>query len=107
MIPVGWYFALAAGLFAIGLYLVMSSRNAIRVLMGVELMLNAANVNFAAFSGFAPDAGGFYVNNAGFTFAFFSIAIAAAEAAVGLAIFINLFRLRLSPNIDRADILRW
>ena len=106
MIPVGWYFALAATLFCIGLYIIMSGRNAIRVLMGVELMLNAANINFAAFSGLGVGGLDFYPNNAGFTFAFFSIAIAAAEAGVGLAIFVNLFRLRRSPNLDLANILK-
>lgn len=100
MIPVSWYFVLAAALFAIGTYAVASSRSAIKVLMGVELMLNAANVNFAAFGSFAR-------TPTGQTFAFFSIAIAAAEAAVGLAIFVTLFRLRESVDVSKAAALRW
>ncbi|HEV8359405.1 MAG TPA: NADH-quinone oxidoreductase subunit NuoK [Candidatus Thermoplasmatota archaeon] len=100
MIPAYWYFVLAAALFSIGTYAVASSRSAIKVLMGIELMLNAANVNFAAFGSLtqAPS---------GETFALFSIALAAAEAAVGLAIFVTLFRLRESVDVSKASALRW
>jgi NADH-quinone oxidoreductase subunit K len=100
MIPVFWYFLLAAAMFSIGAYAVASSRSAIKILMGIELMLNAANINFAAFGAF----GG---SPTGESFAFFSIALAAAEAAVGLAIFVTLFRLRESVDVSKAAALRW
>jgi F420H2 dehydrogenase subunit K len=100
MIPVYWYFVLSAAMFSIGVYAVASQRSAIKVLMGIELMLNAANVNFAAF-------GGLTRNPSGETFALFSIALAAAEAAVGLAIFVTLFRLRESVDVSKAAALRW
>ncbi|MCA1812613.1 MAG: NADH-quinone oxidoreductase subunit NuoK [Halobacteriales archaeon] len=100
MIPVYWYFVLASAMFSIGTYAVVSQRSAIKVLMGIELMLNAANINFAAFGAFG---GG----SSGIAFAFFSIALAAAEAAIGLAIFVNLFRLRESVDVTKASALRW
>jgi NADH-quinone oxidoreductase subunit K len=100
MIPVLWYFVLAAAMFSIGLWAVVSQKSAIKVLMGIELMLNAANVNFASF-------GALFDNPSGYTFAFFSIALAAAEAAVGLAIFVNLFRLRETVDVTKATALRW
>ena len=100
MIPVYWYFVLSAAMFSIGVYAVASQKSAIEVLMGIELMLNAANVNFAAF-------GGLTHNPSGYTFALFSIALAAAEAAVGLAIFVTLFRLRESVDVTKAAALRW
>jgi NADH-quinone oxidoreductase subunit K len=100
MIPVYWYFVLAAAMFCIGLFAVVSQKSAIKVLMGIELMLNAANINFAAFGAFSG-------NPTGYTFTFFSIALAAAEAAVGLAIFVSLFRLRESVDVSKAAALRW
>lgn len=100
MIPVYWYFLLAAAMFAIGSFAVISQRSAIKVLMGIELMLNAANINFAAFGAYSG-------NPTGFSFAFFSIALAAGEAAVGLAIFVTLFRLRESVDVSKAAALRW
>jgi NADH-quinone oxidoreductase subunit K len=100
MIPVYWYFVLSAAMFSIGVFACASQRSAIKVLMGIELMLNAANINFAAF-------GGLTRNPSGYTFALFSIALAAAEAAVGLAIFVTLFRLRESVDVTKAAALRW
>jgi NADH-quinone oxidoreductase subunit K len=100
MIPLYWYFVLGAAMFSIGTYLVVSQRSAIKVLMGIELMLNAANVNFAAFGAGSGNA-------SGTGFAFFSIAFAAAEAAIGLAIFVVLFRLRESVDVSKAAALRW
>lgn len=82
-----WYVAVSGLLFSIGVWGLVQRSNAIRILMSVELMLNAANINLAAFSAH-------YQSSDGFTFALFSIAIAAAEAAVGLAIIINLFRIK-------------
>jgi NADH-quinone oxidoreductase subunit K len=94
-----WYVALSGALFALGTWGLMNRDNAIMVLMSVELMLNAANINFAAFASAhgAQD---------GFVFALFSIAVAAAEAAVGLAIIVNLFRLRDSVDVTTANLLR-
>jgi NADH:ubiquinone oxidoreductase subunit K len=100
MIPTYWYFVLAAAMFSVGTYAVVSQRSAIKVLMGIELMLNAANINFAAFGAFGR-------TSTGVAFAFISIALAAAEAAIGLAIFVNLFRLRESVDVTRASALRW
>lgn len=94
-----WYVALASLLFAIGIWGLLRRDNAVMILMSIELMLNSANINLAAFSS------SFGVQD-GFMIALFSIAIAAAEAAVGLAIFVNLFRLRESVNVSEANLLR-
>ena len=98
-IATNWYFVLASALFGIGLYGVVSQKSGIRLLMSIEMMLNAANINFVAF-------GSHYRDADGYVFALFVIAIAAAEAAVGLAIFVNLFRLRHTIDLDRANTLR-
>lgn len=100
MIPLYAYFLLSALLFALGLVAVTTQRSGIKVLMGIELMLNGANVNFVAFGRAFGDVDGT-------VFALFSIAIAAAEAAVGLAIFVNLFRVKGAIDMDLVDALRW
>ena len=94
--------AVSVLLFAIGLGGVLTRRNAIVVLMGVELMLNAANLNFVAFWRFGPHAG----DPTGLLFVLFSIAIAAAESAVGLALVILLYRHYKTTNLDQARRLR-
>jgi NAD(P)H-quinone oxidoreductase subunit 4L len=95
MITLAHYLTLSAILFAIGLYGVVSSRNIIRVLMCVELMLNAVNINFVAFNRFVnPD-----VLN-GQVFAIFVLTLSAAEAALGLAIVIALYRKKATVDID-------
>ena len=100
MIPIEYFLGLGAILFVIGAVGVLTKRNAIVVLMCVELMLNAANINFVAFSS--------YQNNAtGQVFALFSIAIAAAEVAVGLAIILTLYKARDTINLDEINLLRW
>jgi NADH-quinone oxidoreductase subunit K len=99
MVPVTWYLWLAALLFTIGLSGVLLKRNALIVMMSVELMLNAANLTFLAF---ARQSG----NLSGHAIAFFVIAVAAAEAAVGLAIVIAIFRTRGAINVDEARVLR-
>ena len=102
MIPLYGWLVVAAALFCIGLYGVLSRRNAIGVLMGIELMLNAVNVNLVAFWR--------YVTPQVFTgqiFAIFVITIAAAEAAVGLAIIIAAYRRRDTVIVDELDIMRW
>jgi NADH:ubiquinone oxidoreductase subunit K len=95
-----WYFVLSVVLFGIGLYGILTQKSGIRILMCVELLLNAANINFVAF-------GSMYAQDQGFAYALFIIAIAAAEAAVGLAIFVNLFRVRHTIELDQIQTLRW
>jgi NADH-quinone oxidoreductase subunit K len=99
MVPVTWYLYLAAVLFTIGLSGVLLKRNALIVMMSVELMLNAANLTFLAFARQAGDLSGHAI-------AFFVIAVAAAEAAVGLAIVIAIFRTRGGINVDEVRALR-
>jgi NADH:ubiquinone oxidoreductase subunit K len=93
---------LSAMLFAIGFAAVVIRRNAILVLIGIELMLNAANLNFVAFWRYAPHQDA----TSGIMFVIFSIAVAAAEAAVGLALVIAMFRHRRTVNVDAADSLK-
>ncbi len=100
MIPLEYFLAFSAILFSIGVYGVLTKRNGIVVLMSIEIMLNAANINFVAFSAFFDD-----VN--GQVFALFSIAVAAAEVAVGLAILLNLYKARDTINLDDINLLRW
>ncbi len=103
MSPIG-PLLLSTFLFCTGLYGVMARRNSVLVLMSVELMLNAVNINLVAFQGllFPGD-----VDATGHVFALFVIAIAAAEVGVGLAIVLNMFRNRASVNVDDADLMRW
>lgn len=100
MIPIEYFLGLSAILFVIGAYGVLTKRSAIVVLMCVELMLNAANINFVAFSAFTG-------NMNGAVFALVSIAIAAAEVAVGLAIIMNLYKTRDTIRLDEINLLRW
>ena len=100
MIPLSAYVALSAILFMTGLIGVLVRRNFIVVLMSVEIMLNAANINLVAFS--------HYLNSmAGQMAALFIIAVAAAEAAIGLAIIIVIFRGKMATNVDQINILKW
>ncbi len=99
MVPVTWYLYLAAILFTIGLAGVLLKRNALIVMMSVELMLNAANLTVLAF---ARQAG----NLSGHVVAFFVIAVAAAEAAVGLAIIIAIYRTRGEIDVEQVRALR-
>ncbi len=100
MIPLGYYIALSAALFIVGVVGVLTLRNAIVIFMSVELMLNSANLALIAFSAYSGDA-------AGQILVFFVIAVAAAESAVGLAIIIALFRNKLTVNIDEVNVLKW
>lgn len=103
-----WFFGVSVALFAIGIFGILTQRSGVRVLMSIELMLNAANVNFAAFGKMWAAASPLAVApQTGISFALFSIAVAAAEAAVGLAIFVSLFRLKNGIDVDKADLLRW
>lgn len=96
------YLIVSALLFAIGLAGALTRRNAILVLVGVELMLNAANLNFVAFWRFGPNPEA----ATGLMFVIFSIAIAAAEAAVGLALIIAIYRHYRTTNVDDVDALK-
>jgi NADH:ubiquinone oxidoreductase subunit K len=93
------YLTLAALVFAIGLFGVLTRRNAIGILLGIELMLNAVNINLVAFARFHGDL-------RGLVFTLFTIAITVAEVAVGLAIVIVIFRVRRTVEADRLDLLR-
>jgi NADH-quinone oxidoreductase subunit K len=93
------YLLLAAAMFAIGLFGVLTRRNAVGILLGLELMLNAVNINLVAFAHFG---GG----TAGWVFALFTIAITVTEVAVGLAIVIVIFRVRRTVDADHLNLLR-
>lgn len=93
---------LGAYLFCIGLYGLMTSRNIIKALMCLELMLNGVNVNLVSFSAYLDTE-----ELRGQTFAIFIIAIAAAEAAIGLAIVLNIYRNRNSTRLDQFNLLKW
>jgi NADH-quinone oxidoreductase subunit K len=98
-VPLQAYLVLAALVFAIGLFGVLTRRNAVGILLGIELMLNAVNINLVAFSRFRADVGGV-------VFTMFTIAITVAEVAVGLAIIIDIFRVRRTIEADHLDLLR-
>ena len=102
MVPLSWYLMLAAFLFSCGLYGALARRNAIAMLMGIELMLNAANINLVAFwrHGVTP-----MEDLTGQAFAVLIIGLAAAEAAVGLALIIAVYRERRTIDVDELDIL--
>lgn len=102
MTPLAGYLLVSALLFAIGLAGAVTRRNAIVVLIGVELILNAANLNFIAFWRFGPHP----ETMTGVVFVIFSIAVAAAEAAVGLALIISIYRLRRTANLDQLDSMK-
>ena len=93
------YLILAACLFTIGLFGVLTRRNAIGILLGIELMLNAVNVNLVAFARYAAD-------SAGLVFTLFTISITVAEVALGLAIVILIFRVRRTVEADHLDLLK-
>ena len=106
MIPIEYWLVFSSLLFCIGAYGVLTKRNAIVVLMCIEIMLNSANINLVMFSSYhsvlhgAPDP-------SGQAFALFSIAIAAAEVAVGLAILLSVYRQYQTIEVDKINILRW
>jgi NAD(P)H-quinone oxidoreductase subunit 4L len=101
-IPLQAYLAVAALLFCTGVWGLINSRNAVRVLMSIELMLNAVNINLMAFSDYLD---GQLIR--GQVFAIFVITVAAAEAAVGLAILLSLYRNRETVDMERFNLLRW
>lgn len=100
MFELNYFLVLSAILFTIGIIGVLVRRNAIIIFMSIELMLNSINLSLVAFSAFLGNA-------TGQIFVFFVMAVAAAEAAVGLAIVISLFRNKDTLNIDEINILKW
>lgn len=102
MTPLQGYLIVSALLFAIGLAGAVTRRNSIIVLIGIELMLNAANLNFIAFWRYGPHPEAL----TGIVFALFSIAVAAAEAAVGLALIISIYRHYKTADLERVDSMR-
>jgi len=100
MVHLQSYLIVSAVMFIIGAVGVVARRNVIIVFMSIELMLNSANLTFVAFSAFLGD-------SAGQVFVFFVMTVAAAEAAVGLAIVIALFRRKQTVNLDEINILKW
>ena len=102
MIPLSWFILFAAALFCIGLYGALARRNALAILMGIELMLNAVNLNLVAFWRYgAPTA------VRGQVFALIVFAVAAAEAAVGLALIISIYRRRTTIAAEEIDMMKW
>ena len=99
-VPISYYLILSAIVFLTGVVGVLIRRNIIIILLSVELMLNATNINFVAFSEY-------YHNVAGQVFVFFALTVAAAEVAVGLAIIIALYRSQSSINVDDFRLLKW
>jgi NADH:ubiquinone oxidoreductase subunit K len=102
MIPLQNFLILSTILFSIGMYGVLARRNAVLILMGVELMLQAVALNFIAFAVYLdPEA------FTGLIFATFVIVVAAAEVGLALAIILRLFRNRQTANVDEADMMKW
>jgi NADH-quinone oxidoreductase subunit K len=102
-IPLSWYLILAAALFCTGIYAALSLRNAIGILMGVELMLNAVNINLLAFWRHVEAVRG---TLAGQVFAIIVLTVAAAEAAVGLALIIAVYRNRRTVDVEDVDLMK-
>ena len=100
MVPLQAYLILSAIMFIIGAIGVVTRRNAIIVFMSIELMLNSVNLTFVAFSAFLGD-------TTGQVMVFFVMTVAAAEAAVGLAVVIALFRRKHTVNLDEINIMKW
>ena len=100
--PVSYFLVLSALLFSVGIYGVLTRQNAVLVLLSIELMLNATNINLVAFSAFFQEAG-----VAGQVFALFVIAVAAAEVGIGLAIVILIFRNQQSVDLDEMSLMKW
>jgi NADH-quinone oxidoreductase subunit K len=102
MIPLSWLLILSAALFSIGLFGVLARRNAIAILLGIELMLNAVNINLVSFWRYLNP-----VQITGQVFAIIVFAVAAAEVAVGLALVISVYRNRKTVVADELDMMKW
>ncbi len=99
MVPLSWYLILSAILFSLGAFAFLIKRNVITIFMAIELMLNGVNLTFVAFASH-------WHKLSGHVFVFFVMVVAAAEAAVGLAIIIAVFRSRETLNVDRVNLLK-
>lgn len=102
MVPLSWYLIFSAALFSIGLFGALSRRNAVAILLGIEVMLNAVNVNLAAFWRY-----GDVTQLAGQVFAIIVFAVAAAEVSVGLALVISIFRKRSTVIADDINMMKF
>lgn len=102
MVPLWMYLIVAAGLFSVGMFGVLARRNAIAILMSIELMLNAVNINLVAFWRYKTP-----VELSGQAFAAFVFVVAAAETAVGLALIISIYRRRQSVIAEDVDLMKW
>jgi len=103
MIPLPYFLIVGAALFCVGLFVALGRRNAVAILMGVELMLNAVNINLVAFWRFLKP----NTDLAGQVFALFVITLAAAEAAIGLALIIAIYRSRDTVNVEDVNLMKW
>ncbi|MFN2274558.1 MAG: NADH-quinone oxidoreductase subunit NuoK [Anaerolineales bacterium] len=102
MIPLSWYIIFAGLLFCVGLYGALARRNALAILMAIEIMLNAVNLNLVAFWRYiTPE------RVSGQVFALIVFAVAASEAAVGLALIISIYRKRKTVAVEEIDMLKW
>jgi NADH-quinone oxidoreductase subunit K len=102
MIPLSWYIIFAGLLFCVGLYGALARRNALAILIAIEIMLNAVNINLVAFWRYiTPE------KVSGQAFALIVFAVAASEAAVGLALIISLYRKRRTVAVEEIDMLKW
>ena len=106
MVDLVYFQLLSAGLFAIGLYGVLARRSAVLIMMSIELMLNAVNINLIAAASHLDGTGSF-IRFDGQIIAIFVITIAAAEVGLALAIILRIFRNRSTVNVDEIDIMRW
>ena len=102
MVPLSWYLTFSAALFSIGLFGVLSRRNLVAILLGIELMLNSVNVNIVAFWRY-----GDVTNITGQVFTIIVFAVAAAEVAVGLALVISVYRKRNTVIAEEIDMLKF
>ncbi|GMR10861.1 MAG: NADH-quinone oxidoreductase subunit NuoK [Anaerolineae bacterium] len=102
MVPLSWFLILGAALFAVGLFGVLARRNAIAILMGIELMLNAVNLNLLAFWRYL-----WSDSLTGVVFVIVVLAVAAAEVAVGLALIISIYRRRSTIVAEEINLLKW
>ena len=100
MVPVSWFLVLAAVLFSIGAIGALTRRNGITIFLSIELMLNAVNLLIIGYARLLDDPSGKVI-------VFFVLAVAAAEAAIGLALFIAIYRHRHTIDLDRINLLRW
>jgi len=100
MIPIQWTVLLSCAILGVGVLGLMTQRSALRVLVSVELVLNAANINFVSFANY-------HGKSDGLVYTLFVIALAAAEACVGLAILIHFYRHGRSVDVNRSTLLRW